>query len=189
MTLFLFFFAWVMGAIALIASSVFAGILTGVFGAVLVAAALAIAAVCRRQEIDFDQFFWKPLTAIAIVSGIGWAFYFSYLFIQSDSEFSKEVKGHLTLGYTNGPKPPPVEELGTSIRRYKLLEMRPPKHFYVSIEDVETKQTFDSVYVSKHCNTYRNNKLGDEYNLTVMNYRQGDKQWYKFVDLYASFCS
>lgn len=82
----------------------------------------------------------------------------------------------------------PVEVVKTEVRRYKLLDMNPPKHFYVDIEDVETHQVYERRYVSKHCNNWRDNKLGDSYNIQVVTKKQGDRTWMEFQGMYGVFC-
>lgn len=73
------------------------------------------------------------------------------------------------------------------IVRFKLVQMNPPKHFYVHLErdGVVTKH-----HVSKHCNNYRDNKLGDEYNIRVQFYKMsnGTKEYMELKDLYNVFC-
>lgn len=71
----------------------------------------------------------------------------------------------------NRPKPTRID-LRTEIKRAMLVSMNPPKHFYVTLkwEDGSTTQN----YVSKHCNKYRDNKIGDMYNIPVTIYKMSD---------------
>jgi len=95
------------------------------------------------------------------------------------SEFSKEEVKPTVIG------------LGTELRRFILVSYNPPKHFYVTLKDVETGHVFERVYVSKHCNSHRDNKLGDAYNITIsktaMSDKPADVKWL-FPNLYDVFC-
>lgn len=81
-------------------------------------------------------------------------------------------------------------ELGTEVRRVMLVDWAPPKHFYVSMKELQTGKIWERVYVSKHCDT-GGLKKGDEYNLTVRKYslsnRPGEVFW-EFDNLYGAFC-
>lgn len=80
--------------------------------------------------------------------------------------------------------------LSTDVVRFKLNSWRPPKHFYVDIEDVATHKEYNSVYVSKHCNI-KDLKLGDEYNIKVNRYYMSDNKTVilqEFTDLRSVFC-
>lgn len=74
------------------------------------------------------------------------------------------------------------------IERFKLIDIDPPKHVYVNLESADGK-AFNRVYVSKHCNGYQNNKLGDWYNLQVYDimYSDGRKELL-FNNLEKAFC-
>jgi len=88
-------------------------------------------------------------------------------------------------------KAPTVTELGTEIRRYKLLSWNPPKHFYVDIQDVETGVVTSNVYVSKHCNKHGELQRMQEYNIVLRKYKtsvEPDKIQYSFTNLYSVFC-
>lgn len=80
----------------------------------------------------------------------------------------------------------------TELRRYILVKMNPPKHFYVTLKDEQTGQVFERLYVSKHCNNFRNNQEGESYNLQVTSFsmsNQPEVRHTSFHDLYAAFCS
>lgn len=88
-------------------------------------------------------------------------------------------------------KPVVRTNLKTEIRRYELVSYDPPKHFYVTLEDVQTHQVFNKLYVSKHCNSASSNKRGDEYNIQVTTYALSDKpgvMFFDFHNLYDVFC-
>ncbi len=121
-----------------------------------------------------------------------WALCATYLFIQSKDEMLQDMKHWMTFGYADPGRNTRVEEpvvvTGTEIRRYRLVSYNPPKHFYVTIKDLQTNQTYESLYVSKHCNNHATNKLGDDYNIQITHKKQGQKEWIVFNDLYAVFC-
>lgn len=181
--------AWVIGVLLLLFAGVLAGLLTGIFAAALSWAAMGLVQYIRRETVNHGDNFAGTFFRVGFASFICWTLYFSFLFVQSDSLVARKVKESLTLGYVSAPKPLPVENLGMSIRRYKLMNMNPPKHFYVTFQDVETKQMYERLYVSQHCNSYATNRLGDEYNLSFTTYKQGNSTWIAFTNLYAAFCS
>lgn len=76
-------------------------------------------------------------------------------------------------------------------RAFQLVEVNPPKHFYVDIKDVETGATNTDVYVSKHCNSWRETAVvGNTYRIVVEKYRddRNGVQSVKYKDLYEVFC-
>ena len=75
----------------------------------------------------------------------------------------------------------------TEVVRYKLVDMNPPKHFYVKLE---LNGVVSEHYVSKHCNNYRDNRIGDSYNIPVQFYRMSDgtKEQSELKNLYNVFC-
>lgn len=107
-------------------------------------------------------------------------------FNQTYDQYREQVKRE------NAAEAPIVRtDLKTEIRRYELVSWNPPKHFYVTIEDVVTHGVYPSVYVSKHCNTSGQLKAGQEYNISVTTYtlsNQPGTVYTEFADLYAVFC-
>ena len=65
---------------------------------------------------------------------------------------------------------------------YKIVDIYRPKHFRVSLEDTNGR-VFKSVSVSKHCNRWREVKLGSIVNLTTDVMKRGDERW---IDIHAS---
>ena len=87
-------------------------------------------------------------------------------------------------------EPPTRTELGTELRRFELVSWNPPKHFYVTIKDVQTGQLYEGQYVSKHCST-GGLKHGEQYNLTVRYFGLSNKpgeRFMEFTNLYSAFC-
>lgn len=81
-------------------------------------------------------------------------------------------------------------EDGGEIRRFILVTWNPPKHFYVTLKDVQTGEVYPSRYVSKHCNT-SDLKAGEQYNLQVRYFRLSDnpeKRLMEFTNLPRAFC-
>lgn len=88
-------------------------------------------------------------------------------------------------------KPPTRTELGTELRRYRLDGWNPPKHFYVDITDLKTGESFERLYVSKHCNTSGQLQRGQEYNIMLNKYSLSNRPGevlYEFPSLYSVFC-
>lgn len=44
-------------------------------------------------------------------------------------------------------------------KKYQIIGINPPKHFYITIRDVETGQVFKDLYISKHCNSWRKGRI------------------------------
>lgn len=94
--------------------------------------------------------------------------------------------------YQTTPSRPTKILVETYTERFKLNGWRPPKHFYVDIENTKTHIEYNDLYVSKHCNT-QGLKLGDEYNIRVNSYYMSNDETkkikYEFVDLSSVFCN
>lgn len=77
----------------------------------------------------------------------------------------------------------------TEIHRIVLTGIKPPKHAYVSFVDKTSNQYYDSVYVAKHCEKWKDNQIGDEYNVQFNVYKQLDGKIYqKPIQLDSVFC-
>lgn len=81
----------------------------------------------------------------------------------------------------------PTELVAIENRRYKLLEINPPKHMRVRLQDVQSGYSAWAS-VSKHCNNWRDNEIGAEYNIDVKVLRKGDREWREFTGLSKVFC-
>lgn len=87
----------------------------------------------------------------------------------------------------SGHDEPKTEVVAIENRRYKLLEINPPKHMRVHLQDVESGySTWASV--SKHCNNWRDNQIGAEYNIDVKVLKKGEREWREFTGLSRVFC-
>lgn len=64
-------------------------------------------------------------------------------------------------------------------KTYKIVEIKRPKHFRVSIEDVKTGETFNNLSVSKHCNNWRELELGSLWSFKEVTYQGVDGQYRK----------
>lgn len=141
-----------------------------------------------RKSLDMEGIFGKMFVFFSIV----WAAYALVFVVRSQQDpFINDLKSMVTFGAVKAPlrqEDLPIEAVKTEIRRYSLDAVNPPKHFYVTLRDVQTGQMYESTYVSKHCNNYASNKLGAEYNLQVTTLKQGDRTWLRFDNLYAAFC-
>lgn len=73
-------------------------------------------------------------------------------------------------------------------REYELLSLDPPKHFYIYLQDVKTKKIYSHVYVSKHCNNYRNLTIGKVYTLKRVYWTIEGKEYADFENLYETLC-
>jgi len=105
-----------------------------------------------------------------------------------DSIQMRALARGLTFGHITHPDLEPPVIINQNIRRYKLLEITSPKHVYVDLEDVATGQVYARTYVSKHCNSYASNHLGDMYNIPVTVLKKGNATWLRFDNLPKVFC-
>lgn len=72
----------------------------------------------------------------------------------------------------------------------RILSIDPPKHVYVDLVNVATGELWSHVYVSKHCNSWRDIPFEAELIMTEYSYDQGDRK-YRELDgheVYQKFC-
>lgn len=70
-----------------------------------------------------------------------------------------------------------------------LVKVDPPKHFNIVLQHMDTKRVTGELYVSKHCNRWREmeKNIGVVYNVTYDVYR--NKNWDSYADYHVSgFC-
>lgn len=73
----------------------------------------------------------------------------------------------------------------TKVVTYKIIDVKRPKHFRVSLQD-ETGRIYKKVSVSKHCNRWREVKVGSTVRLTTDIMKRGEDRW---IDIHArSIC-
>lgn len=65
------------------------------------------------------------------------------------------------------------QEVSDEIRSFEIVKINPPKHFRVDLRDVKTGIVYRSVGISKHCNRYREVKLGSVVKLRMKQFEQG----------------
>lgn len=76
-------------------------------------------------------------------------------------------------------------------RTFRLVGVDPPKHFYIDIKDVETEEVTNYVYVSKHCNSWRETAVvGKAYQVVVETYYddRDNSRNKEYKDLYEILC-
>jgi hypothetical protein len=81
--------------------------------------------------------------------------------------------------------------ISTELGRFKLLSWLPPKHFYVTLEDVKTHYVYKTIYVSKHCNITNTLAKNEEYNIWQAKYflsNRPEKILVEFIGLEEIFC-
>ena len=76
------------------------------------------------------------------------------------------------------------------IRSYEVVAIRPPKHFNVTLLDVQTHQLFQGESGSKHCNRWRDIKLNTTLDIktTYFKYEGDDTLYIKLADMNYYFC-
>jgi|GEM_PF-5317383 len=118
------------------------------------------------------QRFWIPLFVLWLVLGIPPMITLTKYAYERD--FSEQGRAK-------------TETVGYETRRFVLVEINPPKHMKVFLREVGSTWA-GWVTVGKHCNNWRDNPIGAEYNLTLANKRKGDKTWNEFVNVKEAFC-
>jgi hypothetical protein len=176
-------------AILLILGGVFVALVSGVTGILFGSIFTLVEDVWKRPTDNKCHTWTWWCTRVVFVSAAVWIGYAVHFAVTTSNAAIADARSWVTFGVL----PPsesqkPVEVVKTEIRRYKLIDTYPPKHFYVTLEDVKTKQMYERTYVNKHCNTYASNKLGDEYNISITVLKQGKTEWMRFDDLTSVFC-
>jgi len=74
--------------------------------------------------------------------------------------------------------------------RYILVHIDPPKHMYVTLKNVDTGAVTQRLHVGKHCNAWRSNTIGAEYNIAmqVMFDPKTKREYEVFPSLSGVFC-
>jgi hypothetical protein len=82
------------------------------------------------------------------------------------------------------------QPLHSQIERFTLIKMNPPKHFYVTLKSTEDGRVYEHAYVSKHCNSFRDNTIGEQYNIptTTMFDPKTKTEYVRLDNLYHTFC-
>ncbi len=88
------------------------------------------------------------------------------------------------------PQPLPKAYLPPQTRVFQLMDFDPPKHVYAFLQDVETHEIFPRVYISKHCNAWREHAhIGRTYVLHLRPWTRADgTRGTDFLHLPAVFC-
>lgn len=169
-----------------------AGAITGLiaYAVFWVGDLLACASNPKWNERSNNEMHDNVFTGLMWICGILWGIYALVFFVQSNDTMMLDMKHTITFGASKPgrPEPLPIVVTKTEIRRYKLIAMNPPKHFYVSIQDVVTGDGYNQLYVSKHCNNYATNQIGSEYNIKVNTLQQGAVTTIQFENLTNVFC-
>lgn len=75
------------------------------------------------------------------------------------------------------------------LKTYEVIDIKRPKHFKVSLRDVETNQVFKMIRVSKRCSNWRNLKLGSHWQFTeVVKMKEDGSQYAQITDVHT-LCS
>lgn len=60
---------------------------------------------------------------------------------------------------------------------YEIIEIKRPKHFRVTLRDVETGRIFENKNISKHCNHWQKLKLNSRWYFDEVTYKRGDSYY------------
>ena len=75
------------------------------------------------------------------------------------------------------------KEVAVEDRFYEVVDINPPKRFYVTLRDLKTAEVFE-VYVSKRCWTWRELKIGSTVTLERVTYEKPNgEQFYRYTDV------
>lgn len=72
-------------------------------------------------------------------------------------------------------------------KMYEVVEIKPPKHFYITLKDVETGEIYKRLYVSKRCSSWKKLEKGSQWAFREFTY-EGKKGQYKKVEVDSTFC-
>lgn len=75
----------------------------------------------------------------------------------------------------------PEVELSRSEQVYEVMAINPPKHFYVDLKNIKTGVVNEHVYISKHCNVWKQLPLHSRWVLTEVEYQRGDKYYTRII--------
>ena len=81
-----------------------------------------------------------------------------------------------------------AKEVSREYRQYELLYIDPPKHVYIDIKDVKTGIVWKRLYVSKHCNQWRDIPAGSIWGFELVTYQNKDGSFYQTVENYRDIC-
>lgn len=163
-------------------------ILTGTMFVLMLLAPLAF---CFLITLIVDNKIYMTIAGIISMLAYG-----TYVPAVMDSHLRYEMQSVITESWEDfredRKKGDPVKKVtSVEIKRYKLLAWNPPKHFYVTLQEVGTGRIIHDVYVSKHCNAARSLVKGEDYNIKVVFYsmsNEPNKIKSEFSNLYSVFC-
>lgn len=76
----------------------------------------------------------------------------------------------------------------TETRKFEILEINPPKHFKVTLRDIECDIIFEDISVSKHCNSWRELYVGQVVYLKVGYYTTNNKYVAEILNIRECLC-
>lgn len=75
-------------------------------------------------------------------------------------------------------------------QQYEIIDIRPPKHFMISLKNTDTGQIFPDVYVSKHCSNWNTFKKGQILTFEEVTYKYDKKpEIKKDVNINYNLCN
>ena len=77
----------------------------------------------------------------------------------------------------------PAKEVKREDREFVVVEVDPPKRFYLSFRDVVNGAHYDNVYVQKRCSGWEKAFQGSTWTLPEITYERSDGTRYKQVDV------
>lgn len=85
---------------------------------------------------------------------------------------------------------PNYENYDKKVVNMRILSVDPPKHVYVDLVNEQTGEIWNHVYVSKHCNNWRNIPPEAKIVMYEYSYQQGDRKIRELDghEVYTKFC-
>ena len=85
---------------------------------------------------------------------------------------------------------PNYDNYDKKVVHMRILSVNPPKHVYVDLVNEQTGEVWNHVYVSKHCNNWRNIPPEAKIDMYEYSYQQGDRKIRELDghEFYTKFC-
>lgn len=80
------------------------------------------------------------------------------------------------------------ELVETTQQTFEVTHVNPPKHFYVTLRNVDSGQVFEDVYVSKRCSRWEEVPVGTALTLEVGTYRTSASDTFQRIQSPSTIC-
>lgn len=80
------------------------------------------------------------------------------------------------------------ELVETTQQTFEVTHVNPPKHFHVTLRNVDTGQVFEDIYVSKRCSRWEEVPVGTTLTLSVGTYRTSASDTFQRIESPYTIC-